>query len=85
MKNLNKLLKKMDEVLKRITADEIIQRLENQSNIETDIELYHEYVINDIYSEKNNKYIKKIKIKYNDLELYNNYEEGDIWTSTKAS
>lgn len=86
MKKMDKILKKMNNVLKKVTAEEIISRLEEEKNFESDIEIYHEKIVNDMECNINNdKYKKKFIIKYNEFKSYNDFEEDDLCTSSKAS
>jgi hypothetical protein len=86
MKKIDKIIRKLDNVLKKVTAQEIIERLEEENNIDTDIEIYHETIVNDTeYNLNNDKYEKNFAIKYNEFKSYNDYEEDELWTSSKAS
>lgn len=82
MKNLRKLLAKMNERIGKMSASELINRIERDKGEKIDFE-----IVQDVAYESNYEYHSALKLTYDDLENYNDYcsEEEEIWTSIKAS
>lgn len=83
MDRIKRLLKKVDKIIENIDVQDVI----NKMQADTEEEFYlQQNEMNVSYKTEDEKYKMTSKNKYKDYECYNDYEvEDEIWTSLRAS
>lgn len=88
MKSLKRILKKMNESIGKMSAKELIERIEKDKKEDIDVEIIQNKNTFDIINSCCKiEYQSAVNLFYNEFNDYNDYyaEEDEIWTSIKAS